>query len=133
MKKEKACGAVIIKDGKVLMVMETDGHWGLPKGHVEFGETEIQTAIREVKEETNLDVTLDETKRYEINYITRDTHADKNVVYFVAKDINGDIKKQDSEINKIEWVSVDKAIEVITYDNAKEMLKNVLLDEGYLA
>ena len=133
MKKEKACGAVIIKDGKVLMVMETDGHWGLPKGHVELGETEIQTAIREVKEETNLDVVLDETKRYEINYITKDTKADKNVVYFVAKDVNGTIKKQDSEINKIEWVSLDKAVQVITYDNAKEMLKNVLLDEGYLA
>ena len=49
------------------------------------------------------------------------------------KSVNGLLVKQDSEINKIEWVSLDKAVKVITHDNAKEMLKNVLIDEGYLA
>ena len=54
MKNEKSCGCIIIDNGKVLLVKQTAGHWGFPKGHVETNETEIETAIRETKEETNL-------------------------------------------------------------------------------
>ncbi len=130
MKKEKSCGAAIIKEGKVLMVKESAGHWGLPKGHVEANETEIQTAIREVKEETNLDVTLDESKRYEINYIT-DKEVEKTAVYFIATSVEGDLKRQESEIDQAKWVPISEAVDVITYDNAKEMLSKILKDEGY--
>ena len=86
MKKEKSCGAFIIRDGKVLLQKENKGHWGMPKGHVEDGETEVETAIREVKEETNLDITLNESKRYEITYIV-DNEIEKTAVYFVAKTV----------------------------------------------
>ena len=130
MKKEKSCGAIIVKDDKVLMVKEIVGHWGLPKGHIEQGETEIETAIREVKEETNLDVTLDKEKKYEINYII-DGEIDKEVVYFIAKTINGETKKQYSEIDEIRWVPINEAIDAISYDDAKDMLKKALNDIGY--
>ena len=131
MRKEKSCGAIIIKDGKILLVKENKGHWGLPKGHMEGNETEIETAIREVKEETNLDVTLNENKRYEISYIIDNT-IDKNVVYFMAKTIDGELERQESEINKAEWIPINKAVETITYENAKTMLEKILIDEGYL-
>ena len=53
MQKEKSCGAIIYnKNKEVLIVKHNAGHWDFPKGHVEENETEIQTAIREVKEET---------------------------------------------------------------------------------
>lgn len=58
MKYEKSCGAIVIEDGKVLLVKHNAGHWDFPKGHVEEGETEFETAIREVKEETNIDIKL---------------------------------------------------------------------------
>ena len=62
MKHEKSCGCIIIEDKKVLLIKQTNGVWGFPKGHVEENETELQTAEREVKEETNIDVkTLSET------------------------------------------------------------------------
>ena len=64
MKYEKSCGAIIIKEGKVLLLQEVEGHWSFPKGHVENNETEIETVVREVKEETNLDIIIDESKRY---------------------------------------------------------------------
>ena len=64
LEKEKSCGCIIIENGKVLLIQQTKGHWGFPKGHVEAFETESETAIREVKEETNLDVKIDENKRY---------------------------------------------------------------------
>ena len=50
--REKSCGCIIINKNKVLLIKQTKGHWGFPKGHVEKDETEIETAIREVKEET---------------------------------------------------------------------------------
>ena len=55
MKNEKACGAVIKnEEGKILLIFQQNGFWGFPKGHVEEGETEPETAVREVFEETGL-------------------------------------------------------------------------------
>ena len=62
-KKEKACGCIIIEDGKVLLIKQHQGFWGFPKGHVEDGETEEETAAREVKEETNIDVEIKSNKK----------------------------------------------------------------------
>lgn len=97
MKKEKSCGCVVIKDRKILVIYQIDGFWGFPKGHVEKNETELQTAIREIKEETNLDVKVDERKRYIIEYLTEEG-SKKQVIYFVAKVVGGEIKPQESEI-----------------------------------
>ena len=64
MKTEKSCGAVVLRKNQgrlqVLLIKHINGgHWAFPKGHVEPGETEEQTALREIKEETGLSVTLD--------------------------------------------------------------------------
>ena len=75
--REKSCGCIITKDNKVLLIKQTKGHWGFPKRHVEKNETEIETAIREVKEETNLDVEVDANKRYTMEYVT-DKGKNKN-------------------------------------------------------
>ena len=48
MKHEKSCGCIIIEDKKVLLIKQTNGIWGFPKGHVEENETELQTASKEV-------------------------------------------------------------------------------------
>lgn len=131
MKKEKSCGCIIVKDGNVLVVQEAEGHWGLPKGHVEKDETEVETAKREVKEETNLDVKIDSTKRYEIRYTINDK-IDKTVCFFPAEIIGGELHKQDSEINEIKWVPVKEAPSVVTYEILKQMLKGALKDLGYV-
>ena len=98
MKKEKSCGTIIIDSNKrVLLVRQKLGWVGFPKGHMEQGETEIETARRETKEETNLDVIVDEKKRYTISYITS-TQIDKEVVYFRAKPISDSLLPQETEI-----------------------------------
>ena len=125
MPREKSCGCIIIENEKVLLVQQTEGHWGFPKGHVEENETEIETAIREVKEETNIDVEVDERQRYSMEYITGKGIL-KEVVLFIAKRMGGEIKQQESEINKISWLNFEEAIETITYDNTKELFKKVL-------
>lgn len=123
--KEKACGCIIIKNGKVLLIKQITGHWGFPKGHMEEGETEEETAIREVKEETNLDVEIDKNKKYTVEYTT-DKGKDKIVTLFLAKEISGELKPQECEISKLEWLEFDKALETLTYENTKEVLKKVI-------
>lgn len=126
MKKEKACGTIIIDNNKVLLIRQKQGFYGFPKGHVEGNETEVETAIRETKEETNLDVVVDESKLFEISYIVND-NIDKNVVYFLAK-LTGEnnIIAQEEEINEVLWVDIDKAEDILTFDNLKELWKEVL-------
>ncbi len=128
MKKEKSCGAIIYNnENKVLIVKHNEGHWDFPKGHMEKGEDEYQTAIREVKEETSVDIELYKNNRYTINYSPKED-VDKTVVFFLAKSKSDTLKKQDSEIANIGWFSYDEALEVLTYDTAKELLKKSYSD-----
>ena len=127
---EKSCGCIIIKDDKVLLIKQTSNEWGFPKGHVEHDESEEETARREVKEETNLDVEIDTNKRYEIFYYTAKGKY-KQAVFFLAKLIGGEIEKQESEINEIKWLDFQDAIETLTFDNTKELFEQVLKENKY--
>lgn len=127
MKKEKSCGTIIIENNKVLLIQQTDNAWGFPKGHVENNEKEQETAIRETKEETNLDVEIISNKKYIINYKINN-EIDKEVVFFLAKKTSDKIKKQDEEIKNIKWVDLNQAFDIITYENTKNLYKEVLKD-----
>lgn len=128
MKKEKSCGTIIIDSNKrVLLVKQKLGWVGFPKGHMEQGETEMETARRETKEETNLDVIVDEKKRYTISYITS-TQIDKEVVYFRAKPISYSLLPQEAEIAEIMWVDIDEAKRYLSFDNLKQLWQNALDD-----
>ncbi len=126
-KKEKSCGCIIIENDKVLLIQQVKGHWGFPKGHMEKGETEQQTAIREVKEETNINVKIISDKKYTMEYITN-KGKQKNVILFLAKKIGGEEKYQEDEVKAMEWLSFDEAIKTITHDNTRELFKDVLKD-----
>jgi len=122
MKREKSCGCIVINDkNKVLLIHHNAGHWDFPKGHMEEGETEIQTAIREVKEETNIDVEVNEKYRYTTKYSPKEDVI-KEVVYFLAKNINNNKEAQLEEVSDVQWFEFEEAIEKITYDNSREIL-----------
>ena len=129
-KVEKSCGCIIIDNEKILLVKQTKGFWSFPKGHMESGETELQTAIREVKEETNIDVIPDENKRYVEEYMMENGNK-KQVVYFVARKTSADVKAQESEIADIKWLNFKDAYQTISYDYMKELILKVLSDNGY--
>ena len=130
MKKEKSCGTIIIDSNKrVLLVRQKLGWVGFPKGHMELGETEIETAKREVKEETNIDVEINENKRYVMEYFT-DKGNFKQVVLFIARKTSGNEKYQESEIKTMKWMTYEEAINTITYDNARELFKKILREEN---
>lgn len=121
MNREKSCGCIIIDQNKILLVKHNAGHWDFPKGHVENNETEEQTALREVKEETNIDAKIIPGYRYTIEYSPKENVL-KEVVFFIANKLSNEIKPQESEISEIEWFEIDKAIEQITYTESKNIL-----------
>ena len=127
MKKEKSCGTIIIENNKGLWIQQTDNAWGFPKRHVENNEKEQETAIRETKEETNLDVEIISNKKYITNYKINN-EIDKEVIFFLAKKTSDKIKKQDEEIKNIKWVDLNQAFDIITYENTKDIYKEVLKD-----
>ncbi len=122
MKIEQSYGAVVFKDKKVLIEYMSLGHISIPKGHVENDETPSQTALREIKEETNLDVYLDTKYEYKTSYYPK-VDVLKHVSFFVAIYKSGEIKPQLEEVNKIEFVDVEKAIELVTYESDKQAIK----------
>ena len=127
MKQEKSCGCIIIDNGKVLLVKSVKGHWGFPKGHMEEGETEVQTAVREVKEETNIDVEVNEKYRYVRHYdIDGDPNRKKEVVYFLAEVKSNEVINKEGEIEIADWYEIKDALKIITHDNLRNLFKKVL-------
>ncbi len=127
MKLEKSCGAIVFRkfhgNIEVLLIKHANGgHWSFPKGHVERGETELQTAIREIQEETGLDVILDHTFREVVTYYPK-RDIRKDVIYFLAKAKSFDYKPQPEEIAEIKWSQLDPANHILTYENDKLLLK----------
>lgn len=120
---EKSCGAIVYRkfhgNTEILLIRHIkSGYWSFPKGHVEAGETEVETAAREIKEETNVDVLIDPGFRETVAFSPR-RDTTKTVVYFVGKALNTDTKPQVEEISEIKWVEIGQAISHLTYDNDK--------------
>ena len=98
------------------------GHWTFPKGHMKPDESEQQTAIREIKEETNLNITILEGFRQIISYIP-EPDIEKEVVYFLGQPINDTIIRQEEEIKSIVWLEFKEAMRRLTYDSDRNTLE----------
>ena len=127
MKQEKSCGALVYRfQGDQLMLLllrhRHGGHWSFPKGHVEGDETEIQTALREIREETGLTVSLKEGFRHTVEYYPK-PGIRKQVVYFLGEAAS-DAKavRQEEEISELHWVEWSQAMEAVTFKNDRNLL-----------
>ncbi len=120
---EKSCGGIVYRkfhgNTEILLIKHVkSGYWSFPKGHVEAGETEEETAKREIKEETNIDVFVDTGFRETVTYSPR-KDARKEVVYFAARARNFDFSPQPGEIAEVRWVEIGQAHNLLAYDNDK--------------
>ena len=129
MEQEKSCGAVIFRkhhgNTELLLIKHTNGgHWSFPKGHVEPGETEAETARREVREETGLEVQIDTSFREVVSYSPRKDTI-KNVVYFLAWVKSKEIHPQPEEVSQVKWVEISLAAKWLNYDNDRQLVNRV--------
>ena len=125
---EKSCGAAVyvFHNGLPFFLVEymTLGHVSIPKGHMEEGETEEETALREIREETSLEVRLDTVFRHEVTYSPREG-VEKTVVFFVAEATNTACEKpQEEEVRRIDWLFAEQAIPAMTYETDREVLRH---------
>ena len=126
---EKSCGVLPyrIVDGQkeFLLVFETFSKcWSLPKGHMEAGETEVQTALRELFEETGLTAKLDAGRCASIEYPIS-SFARKQVVFFLGE-VTGVPKVREGEIDKFKWVTAEELKDYLfpdTYEACKTLLR----------
>jgi 8-oxo-dGTP pyrophosphatase MutT (NUDIX family) len=131
--KEKSCGALVYRwknDRMQLLIIrhKLGGHWSFPKGHVESGETERQTAMREVKEETGVSIQILDGYRQQVNYSPR-PGVSKDVVYFLGYAADSRTVRQVEEVSELRWVDFSSASEFLTYENDKNLLQSA---EHYL-
>ena len=101
-----------------------DEFWSFPKGHMEQDETPEQTAVREVKEETNLDVELktgfNEEKKW--FFKSKGKTIFKKAIFFVAKAKKGQAKVSHEHL-ECEWLSYENALKRLKFKNDKELLE----------
>lgn len=124
MKYEKSCGAVIFRNNsgvrEYFLIMNKKGnargHWGFPKGHIEIGENEFETAAREISEETGLSVVFVGGIREISSYSPRPS-VQKDVVYFLATPKNNtQVRLQAEEVAEYRWCSFKEAKNLLTHD-----------------
>ena len=110
---EKSCGCIILRDDKVLLIGAKDDEgklfWSFPKGHQENGETDIETATRETKEEVGLDVKILDERPIKTGHLVHNGTVYKEILLFIAEPLNDEIKMQETEVEKVEWVDIDGA------------------------
>lgn len=121
---ENSCGAIVFNENteKILLVKMHNGNWGFPKGHIENNETKEETAIREVHEETNVNIKIIPNFEREIKYIPNEKTI-KKVTIFAGITQDEDVKIDTFEIEAFQWCTYEEALKLVTYKLQKDVLE----------
>ncbi len=124
----KSCGVIPVRENQgqkeYLILQQGNGSWSFPKGHMESGESEEQTALRELLEESGLTAELVPDTRVTCEYVIP-PFIKKQVVLFLGK-VDGKVILQTSEVMKYRWVHVDELkyyLHKDTYDACKGLFE----------
>ncbi|MBA3954990.1 NUDIX domain-containing protein [Candidatus Dependentiae bacterium] len=133
MKKEYSAGIIVFYETQLpdrlertyLILHYHKGHWDLPKGKLEGAETNLEAAVRELKEETGLTVTLIPHFEQSLSYLFKDNQGilvSKEVTFFLGKASTQSVILS-PEHSSYEWLSLKDALKQVTYSNAQQMLR----------
>lgn len=114
LRRHLSAGGLVMDDGQILLIRNRHGHWGLPKGHWEPAELLVETAMREVREETGLLVEVGD-----LAFITefRNLEAREHLVqfFFRARPVGGELLPRPGEISGVKWVPKDEVSDYIRW------------------
>ena len=124
---EKSCGGVVFtrsdNDIQYVLARHTGGHCGFPKGHMEPGEDECTTALREIREEVGVSATILNGFRAEEHYpLPNKPDVVKQVVYFLAEFSGQEIHHQAEELTGAYLLPYEEALQMLTFEEAKQIL-----------
>jgi len=126
---EKSCGAVVFAKNDLesiyLLLQYEAGHWDFVKGNVEKGETEQQTTVRELGEETGIvEAQFIDTFREPISYFykRKGETIRKEVVFFLMETFSTKVELSFEHVG-FEWLTYENAMEKLTFKNARDVLQ----------
>jgi len=135
MKTEYSAGGIVYKQDngiQMLLILDSYGKWAFPKGHIESGENIMNTALREVSEETGISIrdlkivkNLGKTDFW-FTLNNEKIHKYMHLYLMEAKKDVMLVPQAEEKINKAKWVSIDKISEEFGYENGKKLLKKAI-------
>ncbi len=129
--REVSAGGIVFRrdaDGtpRFLLIRDSYQHWGFPKGHLEDDETPAETALRETHEEAGLEllVPVGPIRVIDWHFRFRGRYIHKFCHFFLFESPSGDANPQaDEGITAVRWETLDRSLEVLSYDNARGVLR----------
>ena len=124
-----SAGGIVWREGQngpevAVCVRHAPPLWALPKGTPDQGETIQQTAEREVREETGIQVrTLSKVGTIEYWFVLAGVRYHKFVHHFLMEPVGGDTSLHDHEYDDVVWLPLDEALSRLTYQNEARMLE----------
>ncbi|MFN2418107.1 MAG: NUDIX hydrolase [Candidatus Limnocylindria bacterium] len=101
--------------------------WALPKGTPDSGETLEETALRETREETGLEVQI-EAPISSIHYffVRGSTRFHKTVHFFLMRPVGGGLERHDQEFDAVRWAPVPEALALLTHATERSIVEAAL-------
>lgn len=125
---ERSAGFVIFRQtdaGRLYLVLDQRGHWGLPKGHLDNGETDMQAALRELHEETGIDdaQVVDGFSRsicYDLNS-SRKGLIRKTVIFFLARAETTQVRLSDEHVG-YDFLPYPQVLDRLSFDSVRQVV-----------
>jgi 8-oxo-dGTP pyrophosphatase MutT (NUDIX family) len=129
--REVSAGGIVFRrdpDGtpRFLLIRDSYRHWGFPKGHLEDDESPADAAMRETREETGLEqlILQGPIRLIDWHFRFRGKYIHKFCHFFLFESPAGEAVPQvDEGITAVRWEPIDRALEVLSYDNTRGVLK----------